>query len=646
MFLFSEFKIDAEWLSNTIKNPLITVKAAPILLCNTSLSNRNLSMFTNNLLHQLQCERSTSSEQGIYFHETSAVRIPGDPAKQLTYSKSFHYSTAIESAIKHHLYLTGKLISNIEFPVFYPNVFKEKELDGHFKKMLDEFYLNSKKQTDNHTDKMHTFIWNQGLPSGIALINMWEIGYSRAAAYILPLLSGYLHNSYIWMLFDITHDLSSLYERPAENEIKGRMESQPRLHYLLRFAKLAVPKKDSKRTKVCKLISYHEGTVDEVKVKQFQNDVKILATQMGVNELIDIDDKHLLNSDQKSLKVIKNAFDGIVNNSLDKPDEIPLSYIFLRSLYYENEKLLYIPKKDLETKAKCLELKDNDLREFCLFFTSIGSIIDVSLIDPTSDIIILRPVEFFHEVDKLFHAKVDIDPLVSKYGIVTEQTASSIFGNFRNLASVIMKTLVSFGIAAKLSSSQVSYEYTLPDPNGVVYYIPYASKSPRNYKCQPTALRLLRDANRPMSHSKVAFVSKFLEHCNSATLVLPDTPVGNIAKFKATSSNGSEIVFEFAYLHDAFEFRFSLLYNQKHEELREISRDIFVVCNDIMQIDTKYNFAVMCSADPDPTLTTRLKYKHHLLPNKELCQECKSKGLHNDDLIDIWNTLLTEEVSV
>ena len=167
-----------------------------------------------------------------------------------------------------------------------------------------------------------------------------------------------------------------------------------------------------------------------------------------------------------------------------------------------------------------------------------------------------------------------------------------------------MKTLVSFGIAAKLSSSQV--DYTAPIPNGVVYYIPYASKSPRDYKRQPTALRLLRDANRPMSHSKVAFVSKFLKHCNSAMLELPDIPVGNITKFKATSSNGSEVVFEFAYLHDAFEFRFPPPYNQKHEELRKISRDIIVVCNDIMQIDTKYNFAVMCFADQDPKLTTRL----------------------------------------
>ena len=245
MFHFSEFKITVDWMSDAIKNHLITVKAAPILLCNTSLPNSNLSMFTNHLLHQLECERFTFSEstEGIHFHETSAVRIPGDPAKQLTYSKSFHYSTVIESAIKHQLYLRGKFISNFEFPVVNPNVFKEKELDDHFKSMIDEFYLNSKKQTDNHTDKKHTYIWNQGLPSGIALINMLEIGHSKAAAYILPLLSGYLNNSFIWMLFDIMRDLPSLYEPPAENETEGRIESQPRLHYLLRFAKLPVPKK-------------------------------------------------------------------------------------------------------------------------------------------------------------------------------------------------------------------------------------------------------------------------------------------------------------------------------------------------------------------------------------------------------------------
>lgn len=65
-----------------------------------------------------------------------------------------------------------------------------------------------------------------------------------------------------------------------------------------------------------------------------------------------------------------------------------------------------------------------------------------------------------------------------------------------------------------------------------------------------------------------------------------------------------------------------------------------------MQIDTKYNFAVMCFADQDPKFTTRLNCERHLLPNRMLCPECKSKGLHNYDLIDIWNTLLIEEVSV
>ena len=641
MFHFSDFVITADWLGKAIKNPLITVKAAPILLCITGLPNSNLSIFTNHLLDQFQYgtfKFSKSIEQGIHFYETSAVRIPGDPRKTLTYSKSSQYSTVIESAIKHHLYVKGNVIRKIEFPAFNPNVFKDKALDSHFESMINAFYKSSKKHTNNP-------IWNQGLPSGIALINMWEIGHSKAAAYILPLLSGYLHNSYIWMLFDIMCDLPSLYKPPAGNEIKGRIESQPHLHYLLRFSKLAASKKDSKRTKVCKLISYHEGleTVDEQqeKVKQFEMDVEFLATQMGVNKLIDIDNIHMLNSDQKNLKVIKKAFDDIVNNSLDKPVEIPLSYIFLRSLYYNNE--MYISKKDLKTKAKYLELNDNNVSEFCLLFTSFGSIIDISLIDPSSDTIILQPVKFFHEVDKLFHPKANIDPLLSKYGIVTEQIASFIF---RDVATVIMESLVSFGIAAKLSSKQVNY--TLPAPNGVVYYIPYASKSPRDYKCQPTALRLLRDVNRPMSHSKVAFVSTFLNHSNSnsASLELPDTPVGNITKFKVTSSNGSKVVFEFAYLPDAFEFRFQPPYNQKHEEIQEISKNIIVVCNDIMQIDTKYNFAVMCSADPDPKLTTRLKRKHHLLPNRMICLECKSKGLHNYDLIEIWNQLLINEVSV
>ena len=144
------------------------------------------------------------------------------------------------------------------------------------------------------------------------MINMWEIGLSnKAAAYILPLLSGHLYNSYVWMLFDIVNDMPSLHEPPKVKE-KRKMEFHSRLHYLLRSVKLAV-QKDSKRTNVCKLISYTNSseilTEQEKKFKDFQSNVNFAAKQMEVDELVDTDKILLLHSGMNNLEKLKIVFD-------------------------------------------------------------------------------------------------------------------------------------------------------------------------------------------------------------------------------------------------------------------------------------------------------------------------------------------------
>ena len=604
------------WMIGAIKNRLITVKAAPFLMCITGLPSSNLSVITHSLLNQLECGTfKESTGQKVCFYETSAVRIPSDPSKELKYSESFHYSTVIESAIKHHLYLEGHFIRNIEFPDSDTTIFEDDELDFHFKNTIQDFYLKSKKVTNNFN-----LIWTRGLRSGISMINMWEIGLSKAAAYILPLLSGHLYNSYVWMLFDIVNDMPNLHEPPKVKE-KHKMEFHSCLHYLLSSVKLAV-QKDSKRTNVCKLISYTNSleilTEQEKKFKDFQSNVNFAATQMEVDDLVDTDEILLLHSGIKNLEKLKKAFDNIVHRGLDKPIDIPLSHIFLCSYYYKKP-FLFTTKKALREKAAKLGIDENGFNDFCRLFTSFGSIIDVSLIDKQSDTIILKPVDFLQVLDRLFHLSDDVDPLVTKYGIVTEPTAEKIFNDLTN---IIMETLVSFGIATKIPKDQISGTFSAP--NGFVYYVPNASNVPSDQVCQPSALHLLRDPNRPMSHSEVAFTSKFLILCPSSILELPYDPKSNITTFKTITSNNVEVIFDFAYLGDAIEFRF--LSSCKHEEVEDVCRNIITVCHDIIPNETKYNFAVMCSADPDPTLAYKLKRERHLLPNSKLCQTCQSQG--------------------
>ena len=213
-------------------------------MCITGLPNSNLSTVTQGLLEQLQYG-TFMGDRHTWFYHTSAVRTIDESSKQLVYSKEFHYSTVIESAINHHLFLKGQYIRNIEPRNSNTTIFDDKELNIHFTDILHDFYIaKNKKHTDNP-------MWTQGLPSGISMIKFWEIGMNKAASYILPLLSGHLYNSYVWMLFDIINDMSSLYEPPEIKE-KSMVEFYPRLHYLFRSAKLAA-QKYTKRTNVCKI---------------------------------------------------------------------------------------------------------------------------------------------------------------------------------------------------------------------------------------------------------------------------------------------------------------------------------------------------------------------------------------------------------
>ena len=67
------------------------------------------------------------------------------------------------------------------------------------------------------------------------------------------------------------------------------------------------------------------------------------------------------------------------------------------------------------------------MKHFRCIFMSGGSIIDMKMIDPTSPYIILNPIQFMHEINKLFYPNPDTNTQVTEYGLVSEETAEAIF---------------------------------------------------------------------------------------------------------------------------------------------------------------------------------------------------------------------------
>ena len=250
---------------------------------------------------------------------------------------------------------------------------------------------------------------------------------NRAVYHFLPSLWGYLDNSYLWLFLDLDRDfnkLNSTPDLPDDNTRKDKdliMQYRSRMEYLLRPAMLAksMSSTGADRKDVCSVFVSHSSKCEMHQLDSLVKDVQIATTRTNLATVVNTKEVTPINpEDANCWKVLKSKFDEIISERLESTIKISLASIFLRSLYYGVDKM-YITKRELKTKAHLLNISDADFKEFCKVFTSLGSIIDVNLIDENSDNVILRPTDFICHLDKVFYLCVK-DPRITSFGIVTE----------------------------------------------------------------------------------------------------------------------------------------------------------------------------------------------------------------------------------
>ena len=321
-----------------------------------------------------------------------------------------------------------------------------------------------------------------------------------------------------------------------------------------------------------------------------------------------------------------------MNQILESSEEIPLSFVFLRSLFYENKRI-YVTKDELQSKGHDLHMSNDDLNDFCKFFMSSGSIIDVSQISLSSPYVIVKPMKFTQELDKIFYPQNDIysDSQITEYGLVTEEKAKAIFNHEYQF---FMDVLVSVDLAIQLTGNQIDFEGSPLPCNQSYYYMPDVRAIPPDLTCDPSALNLLLDIDCPLSHLQVVFTKSYFASEQSSVLVLKrNTPI-NITNFRTTSFNKSKNDFQLRYLGNAIEIRLS---NTDPLADDTTCGDILHACNEMMIKDhwlqTKYAFAVVCTGQKN---TNHLHNEHHILPFDGQCERCKQNDRSNE-LLELWN---------
>ena len=597
---------------------------------------------------------------GISYYELAAVGLPPAPFDRLTYSETTNHTSclfAFQSALKQLYYSRGQeILFHDPSAVKREVVFDDEDLNDHLHKIFESIASDQQREPSS----LEATKWKRFIPSGIAVINVWDIGMNKAVFHFLPALWGHLNNSYLWLFLDLDRDLKKLYNAPnlPENTYnKDRkdkdliMQYRSRMEYLLRPAMLAKSSSDDDRENVCSVFGVHSGTYEDSQLHSLLEEIRNASAQAHLATVVNTEKVTPINpKDGNCWKALKKTADEIIGTKLESTSKISLASVFLRSLYYAVDKM-YVEKSELKAKADVLKMTDKEFENFCKVFMSCGSIIDVNLIDNESNYVILRPTDFICSLDKVFYPPPEIDRRVSMFGVVTELTALEIFKPGTELLpsrkfqhgdhKFIMDVLVSVDLALKLDSHQIESSEFTEEEVRECYYIPDVRTSPPNLECQPYALHLLYSTNSPLRHLQVLFTRALLEIKPDTKLVFKETSPINITTYKIISSETNIAVdFEMRYLGEAVEFRVPPTADE------DIRAAIIRSCHQMMESKwrcEKYNFAVMCSKDPDPSTPSRLHRKRHLLPDETLCETCEKE--YSQEMLSKWNTTV-EKVSL
>ena len=592
-------------LKESILNPAIKVKIAPFLLILGGLPDSCKSLALNHLMKKIggSTRSVQNKKEGIFFCDIFAANnLQKNTILMAPSARNRGYPSVVYSAVENMVRSMGKRLMDVDIklPLVPFSAFKDDDLDKHFEDVMANLHEDNLEKQRDFTE------WDQSHTCGLALVNVWDLGLNKVPTYLLSRLAGHLYNSHVWLFLDLSRDVDHLYEVPENNSFNDEiftMKWQSRIEYFLSFAQLA--RRNSKdHEKVCSIIgsiNKSADTKEKVPVAKLIKAVNIVSKHLKLDCIIDVDIVHeFLAFETQGIKPLIELLESVIKAELDQAKEVPLSFIFLRSMLCSKD-ALYIAKEELEKIASKLKMS---LNNFCKLFTSFGSIIDVSLIDPDSHLIILKPVPFLKKLEQLFYYSGN-DTLVTTHGLISDVTSKSIFGKD---GSVFMSFLESLTMAVQLSKEQVNVPFT----GSYAHYVPIVCTNPPLVQCSPSSLYLRHDMNTTVPHLQVLFAIEFLKEHGHNVLDVKIAPHVNVTRFLS-----HDTLFEVVFFGDTIEFRFP---GQKvnFEQFCEL---IYTLCHQI--IVGKHDFVVMCSNNMKLVPYKPQMNDHmHKLPFQNSCKKC------------------------
>ena len=529
------------------------------------------------------------------------------------------------------------LLSNI-------SEFGQTDLDEHLCFIYQylsqkNFMVRDSQQSDEEKKKANLSL--KSLPEGIAIVNVWDVTISESVRHFLAALQGHLYNHHMWLFLDLKRDLDSLHKPPEiGNDSSLLMKWRPRLHYLLRSCKISEDK-EKKRKRVCTIFATHKAQskleLDE-KAKMLEDNVQPAAKHIGVSSLLE-EKIETLNLDvEDDSQRLYQKFQRIISET--PFEDIPIAWVFLRSRFYRFDSI-YIARMDLKVMAQKCGMDDESLKNFCKFYMSFGSVLDLSLINPNYQYVIVKPIGFLRNLGTLLKPDKDTCrkyPTIAS-GIIPYAACRDLFDG-HNL--VYMDALTSLDLAIEVTKHNLELpDGQLATVDNVFYYIPLTRAKAFITTPDPKSIHVITSIATPHIFKQAAFTKYFLQLLPQFKLVPSKTRNQTIFKDPSTGTMVMLISHSPAtrlQLSKSDEHVCSCII-QAYEKIAENARSQGTI--------VEYKFIKICAESSVKDVQSIPSSHYHILPDDKLCIKCNETSTEEDaNLLEAWNKALRKVSSM
>ena len=638
------------WLSKKIFKQSHTVSVLPALLMSGGLPDSGKSKAIQTLYNL-----SSKLVPEFSHYETVATGLSSNKAMQARWiNDQYLYYYGYYSGFRKNLARSSKWAAG--FNDDSAVIFNDSILQSHLHNIMQ--CLQDTMQTTGENKKLHTALKKmKGIAKGVGLIKVWDLTFNSITLQFLYRFSGHLYNSYMWLFTDIERDRHQLHKPPSPKYGSTNIR-RSRLEYLVATSKLT-SHLETQRKKTCNIFAKYgdqekdqdsqEGSRQNGKVEQpksqdsqqsqedklkeeidkLQKECLNAAPQLGVKDLI-IEKVTQINfaEEHQRYRLLKHLKEQITRAH----DEIPLSHIFLRGAL-DLQKSIFIRRDKLKAKAKECNIGSKGFNNFCRFFTSFGSILDVSLVNSECDIVIIKPNVFLSTLDRAFNPhKIKEKGKLRIDGIITEELAFTAL--FPKEGDMFLEVLEAAGLVTDVTG-HCSSEY---NGCGRCFYMPSVRKNEELLYYNPKAIQLVRSVRYPSVNMEVAISKYILAKISNA--ILQPSVNDNVTVIHFVHDN-TEANIKIIYQGGVIEF---VIETPKIAIFSWSLEKIIDGCQEIAEInsnkfgETKYHFGVLCAQDRQP-LAFNFGRKRHVFPDDQFCDQCIEKQHHNK-YTNAWNEVL------